>query len=156
MGAMVPALDLVARLVLAFGLTYVLGFERELRGSPAGDRTFSLIGVAGAVIGILAVHGAPTALAGAVTGVGFIGAGLVFRQNEMRLTVLHGVTTAATIFAAVAIGAAAGYGQPAVAVAAALLVLLSLELRYVRWLRVFDARRYATRFRNDDDPTAQR
>jgi len=50
------ALPLVARLLLAFALTYVLGFERELRGSPAGDRTFSLIGVAGAVIGLLADH----------------------------------------------------------------------------------------------------
>jgi putative Mg2+ transporter-C (MgtC) family protein len=52
------------------------------------------------------------ALAGAVTGVGFIGAGLVFRQNDTRLAVLHGVTTAATILAAPAIGAAAGYERP--------------------------------------------
>src|SRR5216110_2904324 len=94
-GPMPHPLALLARLALAFALTYVLGFERELRGSPAGDRTFSLIGVAGAVIGLLAVHGTPTALAGAATGVGFIGAGLVFRRNGPDLSVVHWVTTAA-------------------------------------------------------------
>jgi len=149
-------LPLVARLLLAFALTYVLGFERELRGSPAGDRTFSLIGVAGAVIGLLAVHGTPTALAGAATGVGFIGAGLVFRRNGPDLSVVHGVTTAATILGAAAIGAAAGIGQPVVAVTAALLVLFALEVRYLPVLRVLDARRYADRFRSDTDPAAKR
>ena len=39
----------LVRVVVAFALTYVLGYERELRGSPAGDRTFSLIGTASAV-----------------------------------------------------------------------------------------------------------
>src|SRR5690242_11477908 len=57
----------VLHLVVAFVLTYALGFERELRGSPAGDRTFSLIGLGTALIGILSRHGAPFALAGAVT-----------------------------------------------------------------------------------------
>lgn len=60
-------------IVVAFVLTYVLGFERGLRGSAAGDRTFSLIGIGSAVIGYLALNGAPNALAGAITGVGFIG-----------------------------------------------------------------------------------
>ena len=88
-------LALLARLGLAFVLTYVLGFERELRGSPAGDRTFALIGVAGAVIGMIAVNGAQGILSGAATGVGFIGAALVFRPGISQSGVLHGVTTAA-------------------------------------------------------------
>jgi hypothetical protein len=41
--------SLLVRVVVAFALTYLLGYERELRGSPAGDRTFSLIGAASAV-----------------------------------------------------------------------------------------------------------
>lgn len=154
---------LVGRLLLAFGLTYVLGFEREVRGSSAGDRTFSMIGVAGAMIGIFAGLNAPTALAGAVTGVGFIGAGLLFRQVPPTATatrdknaankaaVLHGVTTAAAIVAAAMIGAAAGEGLPQVAIAGTVLVLLSLELRYIPGLRVLDARRWYNYFRNDDE-----
>jgi len=74
----------VLRLVVTFGLTFVLGFERQLRGSPAGNRTFSLIGLGAAVIGLLSESAAPNALAGAVTGIGFIGAGLVFRQRRPR------------------------------------------------------------------------
>jgi uncharacterized membrane protein YhiD involved in acid resistance len=46
-GANIPTL--IVRVLVAFALTYVLGFERELRGSAAGDRTFSLVGVASSV-----------------------------------------------------------------------------------------------------------
>ena len=143
---------IAARLVLAFVLTFGLGFERELRGSAAGDRTFSLIGVGAAVIGVLAARGAPNALAGAVTGVGFIGAGVVFRQDVHQHAVVRGITTAAAIFAAAGIGAAAGAGRPLIAVVAAALVLLCLEVRYVPWLRFLDARRRASRFRSDEGP----
>jgi len=53
--------EVAIRLVVAFLLTYVLGFERQLRGSPAGDRTFSLIALGAAVVGVLAENGAPNA-----------------------------------------------------------------------------------------------
>src|ERR1017187_4584441 len=56
-------------------MTYALGFERSLRGATAGDRVFSLIGAGSGVVGIIAAHGAPNALAGAITGIGFIGGG---------------------------------------------------------------------------------
>jgi putative Mg2+ transporter-C (MgtC) family protein len=59
---------LLVRLMVAFALTFALGFERELRGSLAGDRTFSLVGIASAVLGNLAGAGSPNAIAGAVTG----------------------------------------------------------------------------------------
>lgn len=103
--------QLALRLLVAFGLTFVLGYERQLRGSPAGDRTFSLIGVATGVIGALSANNAPNALAGAVTGIGFIGGGLVFHQAMRNHQVVRGVTTAAAIFATAAIGAAAGEGK---------------------------------------------
>src|SRR5437016_46739 len=125
----------IAHLTLAFGLTYLLGFERDLRGSPAGDRTFSLIGVGSAIVAVLAKEGnAPNALAGVITGVGFIGAGVVFRpgfgglrdQRAAVMDTVKGVTTAATIFAAAAIGAAAGFGRLALACGGTALVLLAL------------------------------
>jgi uncharacterized membrane protein YhiD involved in acid resistance len=68
---------LLVRVVVAFAptylLTYVLGYKRELRGSPAGHRAFSLIGTASAVVGNPGRGGSPKAIVGAVTGIGFIG-----------------------------------------------------------------------------------
>ena len=60
----------VLRVALGLGLAFGIGFERELRGSPAGDRTFALIGAATAApTAVLSVH-APPALAGVITGIG--------------------------------------------------------------------------------------
>ena len=139
-------------LVVAVVLAYLLGFERDLRGAPAGDRVFALIGIGAGLVGIIAVHGAPNALAGAITGIGFIGGGLVFRQSAGggREQVVLGLTTAAAIFAAAAIGAAAGQGRLLVAVVATALALLVLEIRHVRFLSVLDGQRWTERFRDDD------
>lgn len=79
------------------------------------------------MIGALSANNAPNA----VTGVGFIGAGLTFRQSIKAHEVVRGVTTAASILAAAAIGAAAGEGLFLVAAAATGLVLLVLEIRYL-------------------------
>jgi putative Mg2+ transporter-C (MgtC) family protein len=147
-------LSTVLHVLVAFALTFVLGFERQIRGSEAGDRTFSLIGVAAAVIGVISQQGnALTILSGAITGVGFIGAGLLFRQpTEQPHAIVHGVTTAAAIIAAAGIGAAAGEGQMWLATVATALVVTILELRYIPYLRALDARRWADRFKNDHDP----
>lgn len=146
-------LEIILHVLLAFALTFALGFERELRGSPAGDRTFSLIGVASGTIGVLASqNGAMSILSGAVTGVGFLGAGMLFRQSDQPFGVMHGVTTAATIIAAACVGAAAGEGQIWLAIVATVLILLILEIRYIPGVRVLDARRWADRFRSDADP----
>ena len=149
----------LGHLALAFVLTYLLGFERDLRGSPAGDRTFSLIGVGSAIIAVLAKEGnAPNALAGVITGVGFIGAGVVFRPALTMATRWHlsdtvkGLTTAATIFAASAVGAACGFGRLALGIGGTVLVLLALEVRHIPILKFADGRRWAPRFANDEVP----
>jgi len=84
-------------------------------GVPAGDQTFSLIGTASAVLGNLAGAGSPNAIARAVTGIGFIGGGIVFRRTVRSGQMIDGITTAAAVFATAAIGAAAGAGLLAVA-----------------------------------------
>jgi putative Mg2+ transporter-C (MgtC) family protein len=142
---------LLVRVVVAFALTYVLGYERELRGSPAGDRTFSLIGTASAVLGNLAGVGSPNAIAGAVTGIGFIGGGIVVRRAVRTGEIISGITTAASIFATAAIGAAAGAGLLAVAALATGLVLVALEGPHLPLLRLVDARRWSPRFHNDEN-----
>jgi putative Mg2+ transporter-C (MgtC) family protein len=140
----------VGHLAVAVGLTYALGFERSLRGATAGDRVFALIGAGSGVIGIIASHGAPNALAGAITGVGFIGGGLVYRQTVSRGHVVVGLNTAAAIFAAAGIGAAAGQGRLLVAGFATALALFVLEIRHSRVLSMLDGRRWSDRFRDDD------
>ncbi|HET9731311.1 MAG TPA: MgtC/SapB family protein [Acidimicrobiales bacterium] len=144
-------LHAVINLAVAFALTFILGFERNLRGSPAGDRTFSLVGVGTALIGVLAYRSAPNALAGAVTGVGFIGAGVVFRQNRGGEKVVHGITTAAAVFASAGIGAAAGEGRLLVALVGTAFVLFTLEARYLPVLGAVENGAFRRRFRSDSD-----
>jgi putative Mg2+ transporter-C (MgtC) family protein len=144
----------VINIAVGWALTFVLGFEREVRGAPAGDRTFSMIGLSTALIGAIAPH-YPAVLGGAVTGIGFIGGGLCFRQavntaDQEQRQILHGVTTAASIFGAAAIGAIAGCGDLILAGCATIGILLSLEIRHIPLLRYMDARRWAHRF-NDDN-----
>ena len=119
--------DLLLRAVLAAGLGFVLGWERERCGSPAGDRTYALVGLGAATLAGLGVelYPAETArlIAGVVTGIGFLGAGIILRgaAGEVR-----GLTTAAGMWATAAVGVVAGLGRPALAIALAGLVLLIL------------------------------
>ena len=155
-------LDLVVRMLVAFGLTFAIGFERELRGASAGDRTFALVGLGSAVIGYLALNHAPNALAGVVTGVGFLGAGVIIHGGAQRdvpvpadddgqESMVRGVTTAATIYLAAAVGAAAGQGELLLATMAAVAAIFLLELRHSTMLRWLDGRRWARRLNHDDD-----
>ncbi len=139
-------LQLLGHISVALGLCFVLGFEREVRGADAGDRTFSLVGVGAAAITSVAAPVSPNAVAGIVTGIGFIGAGVMFRAGDHTL---RGLTTAATIWAAAAIGVVAGLGHLLLAAILSLFILVDLELRYVPVLRALDARRWRARFTSD-------
>jgi uncharacterized membrane protein YhiD involved in acid resistance len=145
----ITELDLITRVLVGWGLTFVLGFERAVRGAPAGDRTFSLLGAGTALIGTLSLS-SPAVLGGAVTGIGFIGGGLSFRQAMQDKEILHGITTAASVFAAAAIGAAAGVGHIWLAVSTTGTVLISLEIRHLPLFRLLDARRWEPYFHHDD------
>ena len=144
-------LVLFGRVGLAFLLCYAVGFERALRGASAGDRTFSLVGTAAAAMTAVTVGPAPQAIGGVVTGVGFIGAGLLLRGG---MGAVRGVTSAAAIFAATGIGVVAGTGHYWLAFFVTLLALLDLELRHLPLLNRLDAHRYADRMEPDvgDDP----
>jgi putative Mg2+ transporter-C (MgtC) family protein len=144
-------LEVVVRLAVAFVLSYALGYERELRGSPAGERTFALIGVGSALVGLLAGHGSPNALVGAVTGVGFIGGGLVFRVSTQEGDVLRGITTAAAIFAVATIGSACGEGFLIAAAVGDALLLLVLEFGRIPGLKALDAKRWTGLVDDDEE-----
>jgi len=139
---------LIARVMTGFVLAFVVGFERRLRGSPAGDRTFALVGTGTAALTAVTFKTSPQAVAGAITGIGFIGAGIVFHGRD---DLVKGLTTAAGIFAVAAIGVVVGSGHLAIGALTTAVVVLTLELRYIPGLDVLDARRYEARFRSDHD-----
>jgi len=141
-------LVLFGRVGLAFVLCYAVGFERALRGASAGDRTFSLVGTAAAAVSAVTVGPAPQAIGGVVTGVGFIGAGMVLRGDR---GMIRGMTSAAAIFAATGIGIVAGTGHYWLAIFVTLLTILDLELRYTPVLNRLEAHRYADRMSSDAD-----
>jgi putative Mg2+ transporter-C (MgtC) family protein len=140
---------LLGRIGLGFALAFVVGFERGLRGSPAGDRTFALIGAATAALTAVLYKSSPQGLAGVITGIGFIGAGVVFHTEN---SFVRGITTASAIFATAAIGVVVGTGHLAIGVITAAGVLLILELRNIPVLQRLDARRYRQSFRDDNEP----
>lgn len=142
-------LDLLARIATGFAVTFAIGFERELRGSSAGDRTFSLIGTAATAVAAVTGKSSPQALAGIITGVGFIGGGLILKGRD---DIVRGITTAAAVFAVAAVGLVLGLGHFGLGACLGALTLLILELRYLPGVRVLDARRYAGSFRSDEQP----
>lgn len=140
---------LAARLLVGLVIGFVVGFEREVRGSPAGERTFGLVAVAATAVTGVVARSSPQAIAGVVTGIGFIGAGVVVHSSN---TFVRGITSAAAIFATAALGVVVGTGHLLLAALTTGAVLLLLELRHWPVLDRLDARRYADRFRKDDDP----
>jgi putative Mg2+ transporter-C (MgtC) family protein len=147
----IPTLDwweVLLRLALAAALGAAIGLERELREREAGLRTHLLVSLGSALFTIVSAYGFhaflasgasvvradPTRIAAQiVTGIGFLGAGAIIRQGLS----VRGLTTAATLWVVAAIGLAAGAGYYSAAVAATVLVLLSLwPLRIVAY-RIF-------------------
>jgi putative Mg2+ transporter-C (MgtC) family protein len=109
----------IIELFVAFGLTSLIGLEREIQGKSAGVRTQTIVGTAAALILLVSKYGFTDVLQGGlvvvdpsrvaaqiVTGIGFLGAGIIiFRRGSV-----HGLTTAAAVWESAAIGMAAGAG----------------------------------------------
>jgi putative Mg2+ transporter-C (MgtC) family protein len=116
-----------AELGLALVLSALIGLEREIRQKSAGLRTHTLVGVGAALFMLISKYGFTDVLvpgrvvldpsrvaAQIVTGVGFLGAGLIF----VRRDAVRGLTTAAAIWITAAVGSASGAGLPVLAVLA--------------------------------------
>ena len=130
-------LELIQRLLTAALLGSILGFERELRQKSAGLRTNILIAIGSALFTLMSYELAAEAggadpgrvAAQIVTGIGFLGAGAIMRNNGG----VQGLTTAATVWVNAAVGVAAGGGEYHLAfiatgiTVAVLLVLQPLE-----------------------------
>ena len=122
-------LAMVGRLALAALLGAFVGIEREIRGYPAGVRTIALVALGSALFTeISTITGTEDRIAaGIVTGIGFLGAGVIFREGYT----VRGITTAATIWSAAAVGMAVGRELYLAAGLGSLLIFLLLEARPV-------------------------
>ena len=118
---------MILRLLAATLAGFLLGLEREIHRKAAGVRTISLICISSALFTMLSqqVGGGVSAdriASNILTGVGFIGAGVIFRGGFT----IDGITTAAVIWISAAIGMAVGTGQYITAAAAVAITLLAL------------------------------
>lgn len=141
--------DIALRFLIAVALTGAIGIEREIAGQPAGLRTHITVGLGAALFGLISVHGFDAYVAGrntnnyqidvsrvasqVVVGVGFLGAGAILKEGAS----IRGLTTAASLWAAAAIGLAAGLGSFIAATFACVALLLALVFLRTprRWVR---------------------
>ncbi len=124
-------LEIILQVVLAFVVGVVIGFDRERSGKVAGIRTQMLVCVSSALLTGISIHlgtalgntGADPArlMAQIVSGIGFLGAGVILKNGGNKVT---GVTTAATIWTTAAIGIGIGSGFYIPALLTAFMVLL--------------------------------
>ena len=134
---------LIGRIALGAALGYAIGFEREYRGKSAGERTFALLALGAAGVTGLGVLFFPASaekvIAGVITGVGFLGAGLIFRERDAAGDGQPlGLTTAASSWAAAAVGILAGAGLYLTSVVVCAFVLVILEVNRLPIYRRLD------------------
>jgi len=143
---MTPTIDLnstaiAIRIGAAVAAGAVIGLDRELKRKPAGLRTHALVSLGSAVV-ILATAGASggdgdaisRAVQGIITGIGFLGAGVIMQHEAERR--IEGLTTAASIWIAAGLGIACGAGLVELALIAlgAILVVLMGGGAIERWM----------------------
>ena len=113
----VEALNWLIRVLIAAACGFVIGMERKARSKEAGVRTHAIVCIASALIMIVSkysftdlgydTYDAARIAAQIVSGIGFLGAGMIFYRRD----ILHGLTTAAGVWATAGIGMAIGSGM---------------------------------------------
>ena len=136
-------LQLVVRAAAAAFLGLLVGWERGQRGSSAGSRTYALVALGAAAFTTVALDrfqvSAGQILGGIVTGVGFLGAGLIIHEPQ---GVIRGLTGAAALWAVAAIGMVVGAGDLVIGVLLTLLILIVLGLKRLPILSQLARRRH--------------
>ena len=126
-------LTLLTKIILATSLGYLIGLEREWHGKVVGIRTISLIAIGSALYVLMSpsIMGGDNSriIAQVVSGIGFLGAGIIFKHGDT----VKGLTTAATVWCAAAIGCLCGAGMYAEAVVGTVAVMtVNLFFKHVR------------------------
>lgn len=126
------ATRIVLRLAMAILLGAAIGYERELQGKAAGLRTHMLVSLGAAIFVLVPLQSgmeiadASRVLQGVIAGIGFLGAGAIIKHSDSHE--IKGLTTAASIWVAAAVGIAAGMGREATAVVSTLAALFILAI----------------------------
>ncbi len=126
--------EALLRLLPALLMGGLVGLNRDLRGKPVGFRTLGLVGMGAALMTYLGVSmagsndgSASRVFQGIITGIGFLGAGVILQPGaEERVREVRGLTTAACVWVVACIGAACGAGMQAEALLVTMLVLALL------------------------------
>lgn len=140
---MLPNEEVVIRITAAVVAAAIIGYEREKTRHAAGLRTHLLVCVGAALITLTAIdmfpqNPAPISAA-IITGVGFLGAGTIFRdKNNVR-----GLTTAASVWAVAGVGLAIGSGAYVIAAAGTIAMLFALEFGRIEYLLTKKRRRWS-------------
>jgi len=148
-------LGIAFRLFIAFMLGAFVGLERERHGSPAGIRTYAAVSLGAALFTLIGLHSedataASRLAANIVTGIGFLGAGIIYKDNRKGYT--HGLTTASTIWATAAIGVAVAYSMFIVAIASAVAIYFLLSLHHFHWyIKIKQKCEIKKNHKHDDD-----
>ena len=115
-----------AQVSVAFIIGAIIGLEREFRSKPAGFRTMILISVGSCLYTILSKESNSTSpdriASNIVTGIGFIGAGVIFKEGIS----VNGLTTAALIWITAALGMSIGYHNYPLAIVVTIMVVIAL------------------------------
>jgi putative Mg2+ transporter-C (MgtC) family protein len=121
---------LALRVVLACVLGGLVGWQREHLGIEAGVRTFAAVSLGACVFGL--IYPSDTRIAAQiVTGIGFLGAGVIMRGRAH----IHGLTTAASLWAVASVGLAVAYGRIVLGVLVTILLFILLAVPLKRWER---------------------
>ena len=147
---MVDYWDITARLGIALLFGCVIGLERNLHGKPTGMKTLGLVALGAALVAMASMEFAPfdgqyshdalsRAVQGVITGIGFLGAGVIVLDNGSAK--IKGLTTAASIWMTACIGIVCGMGAWRVAGIGLILVMLLFllghpleRMLHSRWL----------------------
>lgn len=124
---------LLSKIVLATILGYLIGMERELHGKVVGTRTISLIAIGSALYVLMSpsIVGGDNSrvIAQVVSGIGFLGAGIIFKDGDT----VKGLTTAATVWCAAAVGCLCGFGRFSEAIiGTAIIMIVNICFKHLR------------------------
>ncbi len=145
-------LEALVPLAVALFLSGIIGLDREWRRSPAGVRTHMMVGIGSALVMVMAKglyddNSAARLAANVITGIGFLGAGVIIRRGDQ----VHELTTAASLWFVAMVGLVAGARLYVLAAGAT--VLGAVVLSVLRWLT--KGRAYSHRPAVPESPNAQ-
>ncbi|QEM07832.1 MgtC/SapB family protein [Mucilaginibacter rubeus] len=129
-------LIVLLKIIIAAILGAAIGYDREKHGRDAGIRTYSAVCVGAAIFTSLAAHLGDTAaisrvVANIVVGIGFLGAGIISRDNGGRNS--NGLTTSATVWCTAAVGVTIGLNEYIIAAGTTAVLYFILALHHQPW-----------------------